>query len=372
MRKFVFLFSIFLLFTVNRAYSQIAVPSDLNLFVNKVMQENKLPGIALAIVKDDAVVYAKGYGVRTPGKSELVDEHTLFQAASITKSFTATLLGILVDRGKLKWTDPVIKYLPEFETSEPFVTQQLTIQDLFTLRSGIIGGDTLKGKVRTDLIPQIKNLKISNSFRVTQTSYNLSYTLAGLIAETVEGKSWEELIRKELLEPLKMKESFTDIHSAVSSSMNVSTPNYFEEGKIISTKWDAGGIYGPAEALITNVVDLAKYIRLYLKKGTFENNLLIKPETLDKMQTPQMIPASFAKEYFNPKANIMTMGLGWFISDYRGLKVIQMAGLSSGDTNLITLIPEKNIGIVIQTNMAGAFDAFAPINYKIIDELLSK
>jgi CubicO group peptidase (beta-lactamase class C family) len=115
---------------------------------------------------DDSIIYAKGFGVRKTGEPDPVNEHTLYEGASITKSFTATLIGRLVDQGKLKWTDPVIKYIQDFETSEPFVTQNLTIQDLLTFRSGLMDGDKLRGKNRTELIPQIKTLKISNSFRL--------------------------------------------------------------------------------------------------------------------------------------------------------------------------------------------------------------
>jgi len=345
---------------------------DLDLVINKTMQENKLPGLAIALVKDDSVILAKGYGVRKLGESVPVDEHTLFQAASITKSFTATLLGILVDRGKVKWTDPVINYIPDFETSEPFVTQRLTIQDLVSLRSGLLGAETLHGTNRIDLIPQIKNLKISNSFRVVQTSYNLNFTLAGLIAEIVEGKSWETLVNNELIVPLKMKETFTDIPSALAASKNVATPYLIDKEKnVIPTEWEETGIYAPADAVISNVIDLTNYIKLYLNNGIFENESIVNFETLAQIQTPQMITAGVFKDYYNPKANLMTFGSGCAISDYKGLKIIQMAGMISGSTSLITLIPSEKVGIVIQTNMADAVNTFSPINYKIIDDLLS-
>jgi len=345
---------------------------DLDLVINKTIQENKLPGLAIALVKDDSVIFAKGYGVRKLGESAPIDEHTLFQAASITKSFTATLLGILVDRGKVKWTDPVINYIPGFETSEPFVTQRLTIQDLVSLRSGLLGAETLHGTSRIELIPQIKNLKISNSFRVIQTSYNLNFTLAGLIAEIIEGKSWETLVNNELIVPLKMKETYTDIPSALAATKNVSTPYFIDKEKnVIPTEWEETGIYGPADAIISNVIDLTNYIKLYLNNGIFENESIVNSETLEQIQTPQMITAEFFKDYFNPKANFMTFGSGCAISDYKGFKIIQMAGMISGSTSLITLIPSEKIGIAIQTNMAAAVNTFSPINYKIIDNLLS-
>ena len=341
---------------------------DLDPIIYKTMQENKLPGLAIAIVKDDSVILAKGYGVRKLGESAPMDEHTLFPAASITKSFTATLLGILAGRGKLNWTDPVINYIPGFKTSEPFVTQTLTIQDLVSLRSGLLGAETLQGNSRRELIPQIKNLKISNSFRVVQTSYDLNFTLAALVAEIIEGKNWESLINSELIVPLKMKETFTDIQSALAATKNVSTPYMIDtEKNVIPTEWEQTGIYGPADAIISNVIDLTNYIKLYLNNGVFEKDSIINSTTLTQIQTPQMITAGILQDYYNPKANFMTFGSGCAISDYKGSKIIQMAGMISGSSSLITLIPSEKIGIAIQTNMADAVSTFAPINYKIID-----
>ena len=348
------------------------IPSqNLDLVINKTMQENKLPGLAISVVKNDSIILAKGYGVRKLEESAPVNEHTLFQVASITKSFTSTLLGILVDRGKIKWTDPIIKYIPGFETSDPFVTQSLTIQDLLSLRSGLLGAETLNGSSRTDLIPQIKSLKISNSFRIIQTSYNLNVTLAGLIAEIIEGKSWETLVTNELIVPLEMKETYTDIPSALSATKNVSTPYTLDkEKKVVPTEWAETGIYGPADAIISSVFDLSNYMKLYLNNGIFKNKTIINSTILNQIQTPQIITESY-KDYFNPKANLLAFGSGCVISDYKGIKIIQMAGMISGSTSLITLIPSEKTGIAILTNEAGAYGAFHPIIYEIIDNLLT-
>ena len=353
--------------------AQNLLKDDFDDFINTIIKQNKLPGLSIAIVVDDSIIYAKGFGVRKTGDPDPVNEHTLFEAASLTKTFTATLIGSLVDHGKINWTDPVIKYIPDFETSEPFVTQRLTIQDLLTLRSGLLDGDKLSGKSRMELIPQIKTLKISNSFRLSQTSYNLNYTLAGIVAEMVYGKSWEEIVKREILSPLKMNETFTDIQSALSSSKNIAYPHRINDGKVISIEWnDFGAIYSPAEGIVSNVVDLAKWIRLQLNRGTLENISIIKSETLDDIQNPQTLTLDQFKGYFNPQANIMAIGLGWLISDYKGLKVIQMGGLFPGTSNLITIIPSRKVGIVIQSNISHAFNSFVQINYKVFDDLISQ
>lgn len=348
--------------------SQQLLKSNLDSFISNIIQQNQLPGLSIAIVFEDSVIYAKGFGIKKIGGTDPVDEHTLYEAVSLTKSFTATIIGILVDQGKIKWTDPVIKYIPTFKTSEPFVTQRLTIQDLLTLRSGLLNGDNLSGTNRMELVPQVENLNISNSFRLNQSSYNLNYTLVGLIAEIIDGKSWEDMVKNLILYPLGMEETFTDITSALSSK-NISTPHRIENEKIIPIEMRDYGIYSPAEGIYSNVIDLSKWIKLQLATGTFENTLIIKPETLGSMQKPQSISLDLFKNYFNPEANFMTLGMGWFISDYKGEKIIQMGGLSSGTTNLITMIPSKKIGIIIQSNKGRSFDSFVKINYKIFNDL---
>lgn len=338
-------------------------------FIDTIIKQNKIPGLSIAVVFHDSVMYAKGFGIKKAGESDPVDEHTLFEAVSLTKSFTAILMGMLVEQEKIKWTDPIEKYIPDFETNEVFVTQRLTIQDLLTLRSGFLGGDKLSGSARMELVPQIKNLKISDSFRLSQTSYNLNYTLAGLIAEIVVGESWENMVKSQIFSPLQMSETYTNITAALSFK-NTSTPHYVKNGNTVPTQWIDFGIYSPAEGIYSNVIDLAKWIKLQLNDGTFENHSIIKSGTLADMQKPQNIAMDSFKEYFNPEANFMTMGTGWFISDYKGLKIIQMGGLSSGTSNLITIIPSKKIGVIIQANKGLVFDSFVKINYKIINDLI--
>lgn len=349
--------------------SQKLLKSELDNFINTIIKQNELPGLSIAIVYQDSVIYARGFGVKKLGESDPVDEHTLYEAMSLTKSFTATLIGMLVDQGKIKWTDLVTKYIPAFETNDPFATQILTIQDLLTLRSGLLNGDNLIGSNRMELIPQIRNLKISNSFRLSQTSFNLNYTLAGLIAEMIEGKSWEDMVKNLILYPLKMNETFTDSPSALSSK-NISTPHRIENGKMIPLQIGNYGIYSPAEGIYSNVIDLSKWIKLQLDNGTVGSTLIINSETLASLQKPQNIAIDLFKDFFNPEANFMTVGMGWFISDYKGLKVIQMGGLSSGTSNLITIVPSKKIGIIIQSNKGGAFDSFVKINYKVFNDLI--
>jgi CubicO group peptidase (beta-lactamase class C family) len=180
------------------------------------------------------------------------------------------------------------------------------------------------------------------------------------------------MIRDRIFYPLKMNETYTDIKSALSSSGNISIPHRVNNGIIAPAKWEDYGVYSPAEGIYSNVMDLSNWVKLQLNNGTFENKSIIKSETLINMQNPQTIASNIFKVYFNPEANIMAMGLGWFISDYKGYKVIQMAGSSPGTTNLISMIPAKKTSIIIQSNKGGAFSSFVPINYWILNNLFSQ
>jgi CubicO group peptidase (beta-lactamase class C family) len=115
-------------------------------YLQKAMKVWQIPGMAVAIVKDNEIVFAKGYGVRETGTSKMVDTKTLFSCASTTKAMTAVCMGILADEGKVNWTDPVIKYLPSFQLYDPAVTRELMIQDLFTHNSGVGNTDFFMGR----------------------------------------------------------------------------------------------------------------------------------------------------------------------------------------------------------------------------------
>lgn len=364
------LVTVFLVNSIPECSAQSVVPADFESFVTQVMKDGRLPGLAIAIIKDDSVVYAKGFGFRKVGSSEEVDEHTLFQAASVTKQFTAVLMGQLVERQKLKWTDPVKNYIPDFMLSEPYVAANVTIRDLLTLRCGMLGGDTLTASNREDLIRLLPALTISQSYRLSQTSYNLHYALAGYIEELITGRRWEGLVHEELLRPLGMNETYTDTASALRATTNIGVPHVSDSVSVTPTRWEASDLYAPAECMVTNVVDLSKWVRLIIRGGTVQGKVLLKTETLSQMQRPEGIMADFFKDLFNPTANFIVMGLGFIMSDYRGQKLVEMGGAARGSSNMVSVIPAAGIGVVLQTNMDSAFDSLARLKFRIYDHLL--
>src|ERR1043165_672288 len=173
---------------------------EIDEYAQKALRDWNIPGMAIAIVKDDKVIFAKGYGVRELGKPESVDEHTLFAIASNTKAFTASAVGILVDEGKIKWDDPVTKYLPGFQMYDPYVTREMTVRDLLSHRSGLttFGGDLLwyeSNYTSDEILYRIRFLKPTSSFRSRYGYQNIMFLAAGMIIEKISGKSWGDFIK---------------------------------------------------------------------------------------------------------------------------------------------------------------------------------
>ncbi len=180
-------------------------PAGLDSFVTKVMKRFDVPGLALTIVKDGHVVVARGYGVRELGKPAPVDSQTTFGIASNTKAFTTTAIGMLVEEGKLQWDAPVVRYLPAFALSDPYVTSQLTVRDLLVHRSGLgLGaGDLLwwpsSTYNRKEIMQRLRYIPLATSFRSAYAYDNVLYLVAGELIEAVTGKRWEEFIQSRIL-----------------------------------------------------------------------------------------------------------------------------------------------------------------------------
>ena len=227
-------FFLFVLVAVPPAHAQDAPLNGFDDYVNKALRDWEVPGLAIAIVKDDRIVLAKGYGVRKLGDPTPVNERTLFAIGSSSKAFTAASVAMLVDEGKLKWDDPATKYLPGFETFDPYVTRELTVRDLLSHRSGLERGDLLWYGTeydRDEILRRARYLKPTWSLRSTFGYQNLMFLAAGQLIAKVSGKSWDEFIRQRIFTPLGMTASSTSIKD-LKNSDNVSSPHAKVEDKV--------------------------------------------------------------------------------------------------------------------------------------------
>jgi CubicO group peptidase (beta-lactamase class C family) len=343
-------------------------------YVNKAMKDWEVPGLAIAVVKDDKIVYAKGFGVRELGKATPVDEKTLFAIGSSSKAFTSAALAMLVDEKKLKWDDHVTEYLPAFQLYDPYVTREMTVRDLLTHRIGLERGDQLwyaTSYSREEVLRRIRFLEPSSSLRSKFGYQNIMYLAAGQVVPSITSKTWDDFVTERIFSPLGMKDSGTSI-TTLSKSNDVSTPHVKIDGKIQPVAWRLIDNIAPAGSINSNVVDMAQWLRLQLGKGKFNGKQLVSEANIKEMQTPQTImriegPYTF----FYPDAHFLNYGMGWFLSDFRGKKLVEHGGAIDGMRAEVAMIPEENVGVVILTNMNGTI---LPqyLSYRIFDAFMGK
>ncbi len=326
---------------------------EIDAYANTVMDTWHGPGMAIAIVKDGKVVLAKGYGVRELGKPDKVDENTLFAIASNTKAFTTASLAILVDEGKLNWNDKVSKYLPEFQMYDPWVTNELTIRDIVSHRSGL---DTFSGDLlwydttysTDEILRRVRYLKPVSSFRTRYGYQNLMFIAAGRVVEKASGMKWADFVRSRILTPLgmnrtttsvrDMKDNFAMPHNESGGTMRALPPGYLD---------DAIG----AVRLNSTVADLSKWIRLQLGRGTFEGKKIFSEAQSWQMWQPNTLqPISEAASKNNPTRHFNAYAMGWGTYDYYGRKIVNHSGGLDGMLSYTVLIPEENVGFVVLTN----------------------
>lgn len=359
------------------ALAQIAVAQNGSLtgfddYVNKALKEWEVPGVAIAIVKGDQVVLAKGYGVRKLGETTPVDERTLFAIGSSSKAFTAAAIALLVDEGKVKWDDPVTKYLPGFEMYDPYVTREMTVRDLLTHRSGLQRGDFLwygSDLDRKEIVRRARFIKPSWSFRSNFGYQNIMFLTAGQLVARVSGKSWDEFIQQRIFTPLAMTSSSTSIN-AFKSANNVASPHSKLNEKVQVIPWRNIDNIAPAGSINSNVVDMAQWVRLQLGQGTFQNQKIFTPAAAKEMHASQTV-IRFEPPYslWYPEAHFLNYGLGWFLSDYRGRKVVEHGGAIDGMRAQVALMPEEKLGLVVLGNMGGSLLPVA-LMYRIFDTML--
>jgi CubicO group peptidase (beta-lactamase class C family) len=344
---------------------------DIDTYAQTVMDTWHGPGMAIAVVKDDKMVFAKGYGVRELGKPDPVDENTRFEIASNTKAFTAAALAILVDEKKLNWDDKVSKYLPDFQMYDPWVTNELTVRDLVSHRVGLdtFSGDLLwyQTTYSTDeILSRVRYLKPVSSFR-TQFGYqNLMYIAAGRLVEKVSGKPWADFVTERILTPLGMTNTTTRVSDLKD---NFAVPHNESGGKLRALSMGQYEAAGGAVRVNSSVADLSKWIRLQLGRGTFEGKQIFSAKQSWQMWQPNItIPVGENSIKNNPTKHFSAYGMGWFLFDYHGRKIMNHSGGLDGMLSYTVLIPEENAGFVVLTNNESP--SFAIMMNKMLDVMV--
>lgn len=345
---------------------------DVDRLVERTMAAYAVPGIAVGIVKDGELVFAKGYGVREIGKPGRVDADTLFGVASNSKAFTTAALAILVDEGKIHWDDKVIDYLPDFRLYDPYVTREFTIRDLVTHRSGLgLGaGDLLffpnSDFTRRDVMRALRYLKPATGFRSEYAYDNNLYIVAGELIPAVTGISWDEFVTRRILEPLGMT-ACAATQDRIRDRSNQASPHAAVDGKVEPTMPDDTRMSAAAGGLQCTVRGLARWQAMQLGRGQAPNGpRIFSTERSDEMWSAQTIMAPDPKRALLTQTHFGAYGLGWFLEDYRGLKRVFHSGGLGGMVTYQTMIPERNLGVIVLTNQEEG-SAYTTIALQILD-----
>jgi CubicO group peptidase (beta-lactamase class C family) len=345
--------------------------AEIDKYAEKVRTDWNVPGFAIAVVKDDKVIFTKGYGIRELGKTDKVDENTLFAIASNSKAFTAVSLAMLVDEGKLNWDDKVTKYLPNFQMPDDWITREITVRDLVSHRSGLgtFSGDLLwYDTTYTDdeVISRLKYLKPVNGFRAGYGYQNLMFIAAGKVIEKISGKTWQDFVKERILMPLGMNRTTASVKDLKD---NVSAPHNESGGKLRQLPHGNVDSARAAAGLNSSVAELAQWLRLQLGNGKFNGKLLYsEKQSWEMWQQSLPIKISDTAMKFNPTRHFNGYGLGWFLNDYQGRKVVSHGGGLDGMISLTAMMPEENLGLVVLTNSESPVNVI--MQNKIFDAML--
>lgn len=328
--------------------------ADLDAFITKALKDYQVPGAAVAVVRDGKVVLLKGYGVRDITKPDKVDENTIFQLASVTKTLTGAAASTVVDDGKLDLDTPIFNYVPEFVGYDPYMTRWLTTRDLLAMRTGWpeFSGDEIDsfGYDRAEILKRMRYFVPRYSLREVSQYSNMGFFVAGEVAARASGMSWNDLVAKRLFTPLGMTRSGTVVKGLQDS--NMFSPHAFVDGKIKVVEPSILDTTGAASSGTSTAADMSKFMLMLLNKGTHNNTPVLKPESVAEMFKRSMVgELSFSETPPISDATGFYYGLGVGSYDFAGHHVIEKGGALAGVRTVLVLVPDMNAGIVVLSNL---------------------
>lgn len=332
----------------------------LEAYIAKQVQLWKVPGLSVAIVRNDSVLYTKGFGVLTTGKPAPVNEQTLFEIGSSSKAFTATLVAMLVSDGKMQWDAHLSEYLPDFRMYDPVANEAVTVRDALTHRSGIARGELVwlgADISRDEVLHRVRFLKPEAPFRSHYSYQNMMFLAAGQAAGKAAGSTWDDLVRQRIFGPLGMT-------STVSSSRGLENPNVAaphgmsHDTAFVKPPFNAENI-APAGAILSNAVDMAQWLRFHLNDGMVNGKRLVSSAALRETHSPQILMApgggrGGGGDSVPATTRFASYGMGWMVEDYRSQLEWQHGGNTIGMTAAVGMMPEKKFGVAVLSNMQSA------------------
>jgi CubicO group peptidase (beta-lactamase class C family) len=361
-------------------------PPTLDADAQQVLREMQIPGLAISIVKDGELVAAKGYGVRRLGESAAVDGDTSFPIASLSKAFTAVALCMLVDEGKLSWTDPVTKHLPAFQMWDPYVTREITVRDLLIHNSGLgLGAGDLMWVPPTnfsadELVERIRYLRPVSSFRSRYAYDNVLYVVAGQIVAAVAGQPWLQTVQERILRRVGMTATTADAAGLLAKSNHATPHGTTDDDRLTPIPAVSTSNVLAAAGLNSTAVDMARWMIVLLAQGqlpgarTHDDKAerlysAARARDLWSIWTPISIgEPAFALSATKPE--FLGYGLGFNVTDYRGRKVLTHNGTLNGSNSRLMLVPSLNLGVVVMTNQWHSDHARRALILRVVDHYL--
>ncbi|MFV8782049.1 serine hydrolase [Microbulbifer sp. SA54] len=335
-------------------------------YVERVLQEEQVPGAAVGIWYRGKPLLLQGFGVTNVDQPRPVDGHTLFKLASTSKAFTTAALGLLVEDGKLEWDGRVVDYLPQFRLADPWITREFQVVDLLTHRSGLGpgAGDLMlwpqpNQYTRSDVLSGLAYLPITGSFRADYAYDNLLYIVAGELIAAVSGQSYEDFVQQELLDKIGLehcyagpvpdaaRDNLADPHRLESEGLVIDTPNLAGTEPIVLAA--AGGMHCSAGDMLT-------WLRTLMQDGVAPNGVrLLSEETRDRLWKPETLMPFSLQRAERDGGHFYAYALGWRVQDMHGKRVIHHTGSLSGMYAWAAVVPEEDLAVVVLMNRsAGA------------------
>ncbi len=331
-------------------------------YISETMKSWNSPGMAVAVIKGDAVLYRKVFGYRDVENKLPMTEDTRFAMASVTKSITAMSAALLVEDGKLEWDTPIREYMPEFILNDPYVTEHVTIRDMLSHRTGLPRHDYSAWRLHlqiSEYIKRMKHYKFSASFREKFQYNNLMYYCTAWLVEKLSGIPWNTFVHQRILEPLKMSSSNltpeppqNDLMNAKGYRLDRDDDGNPEDLICMPLGYYTNVCPGAAGGLFSTLDDMTRWLHVHVNDGCFENQPFISTHNLKQMHLPHMVVPTGGISENMMGTTISTYGLGWFIDPYRGKTLIHHGGNLEGFSLEIGFVPQDRIGVVILTNLA--------------------
>ena len=325
-------------------------------YVTKAMADWKVPGLAVAVVRNDSVLYAKGYGVQKVGTGVAVNDRSLFEIGSSSKSFTATLVAMLVSDGKMRWDDRLSTFIPWFRLADPVANAELTLRDALTHRSGLSRGELswfAAGISREEVLRRVRHLKPSSAFRSRWEYQNVMFLAAGEAAGKAAGTSWDDLLQQRIFAPLQMTTSQAVARNPHTIG-NFASSHRVARDTVYAIPHANMDDIAPAGSIISNARDMAQWLRFQLGDGMYDGKRLVSSAAFRETHTPQMLMGRGGGVAADSITRFNTYGMGWIVQDYRRQLVWQHGGNTDGMTTAMGMLPDEKFGVVILSNMHGS------------------